>query len=196
MTNYQLYDRLLMVPPDGSAAAEGNRFVAYEIGPTEENLGTMVIPTAMLQVVRSPRNGEPAVVEVRQLYGVLEADAKVIPLDTIGAGSTATPMAVPQATARTASLLEVYRPAVLPSLGHYVLFNLSSRDGVKIGDEVEIYRPRAEPKGDDGPTLPEVGIAMGQVVRVTPFGATARITTQQQPAIRKGERVRVTARMP
>jgi hypothetical protein len=31
---------------------------------------------------------------------------------------------------------------------------------------------------------------------VTPYGATARITSQDQPAIRVGESVRITARMP
>ncbi|MEO6525512.1 MAG: LysM peptidoglycan-binding domain-containing protein, partial [Gemmatimonadaceae bacterium] len=139
-TNFTLYDRLLMVPPAGSSAAVRDRFVAYQVGPTEENLGTMVIPTAVLQVVRAPRNGEPAVVEVRQLFGVLDADAKVIPLDTAGAGATGTPVSVPVETARTASLLEVYRPSVLPSLGHYVLFTLSSQDGMRVGDEVQVYR--------------------------------------------------------
>jgi hypothetical protein len=61
---------------------------------------------------------------------------------------------------------------------------------------VESYRPRAEPKGDDGPTLPEVVIARAQVVRVTPYGTTARVLSQQQPAIRTGESVRVVARVP
>ncbi|MDB4884001.1 MAG: hypothetical protein JWL95_2767 [Gemmatimonadetes bacterium] len=195
-SNFQLYDRLLMIPPAGSAAAVRDRFIAYQVGPTEENLGTMVIPTALLQVVRAPRNGEPAVVEVRQLYGMLDANAKVIPLDTTGSGASGVPVAIPASSARTAALLEVYRPSVLPSLGHYVLFNLSLRDGMRVGDEVQVFRARAEPKGDDGPVLPEVPIATAQVVRVTPYGSTARVTSQQQPAIRKGESVRVTARMP
>jgi hypothetical protein len=65
-----------------------------------------------------------------------------------------------------------------------------------VGDEVEIYRRRVEPRGDDGPTLPEVAIASAQVVRVTRYGATARVRSQDQPAIRKGENVRVVARMP
>jgi hypothetical protein len=194
--NFHPYDRLLMIPPSGSSAAVRDRFIAYQVGPTEEGLGTMVIPTALLQVVRAPVDNEPAVVEVRQLYGMLDADTKVIPLDTTGAGATGVPVAVPASSAQTASLIEVYRPAVLPSIGHFVLFNLSARDGVRIGDEVQVYRSRAEPKGDDGPTLPEVVIAKAQVVRVTPYGATARVTSQQQPAIRKGEHVRLTARMP
>jgi hypothetical protein len=61
---------------------------------------------------------------------------------------------------------------------------------------VEIYRPRTEPKTDIGPAIPEALIATGQVVRVTPYGATARITSQQQPEIRVAESVRVTARIP
>ncbi|HEV7992575.1 MAG TPA: LysM peptidoglycan-binding domain-containing protein [Gemmatimonadaceae bacterium] len=195
-SNYQLYDRLLMIPPTGSAAAERDRFVAYETGPTEEELGTMVVPVALLEVVRSPRNNEPAVVQVKQLYGELGADTRVVPLDTVGAGTVGVPRAVAANSVRTASLLEVYQPDVLPALGHYVLFDLSSRDGLRVGDEVEVFRTRTEPKGDDGPTLPEVAIATAQVVRVTPYGGTARITSLQQPAVRKGEHIRVTARMP
>ena len=77
-----------------------------------------------------------------------------------------------------------------------MLFDLTSADGMKVGDEVSIYRERAEPKGDDGPTLPEVEIARATVVRVTAYGSTARITSQDQPAIRTGESIRVVARMP
>jgi hypothetical protein len=85
---------------------------------------------------------------------------------------------------------------VLPSLDYYVLFDLSVKDGLRIGDEIQLYRPRAEERSDIGPSIPEIAIANAQVVRVTPWGATARITAQQQPAIRIGESVRITARMP
>jgi len=150
----------------------------------------------VLQVVRAPRNNEPALVEVRELFGMLNADTRVIPLDTTGFGVRGRPVAVPAGAGRNATLLEIHRPAVLPSLNSFVLFDLTSTDGVRVGDEVEIYRNRVEPRGDDGPTLPEVAIASAQVVRVTRYGATARVRSQDQPAIRKGENVRVVARMP
>jgi hypothetical protein len=118
----------------------------------------------------------------------------VLPLDTTGAGATGAP--VPISTNRSAKIRSIVRESVLPSLNYYVLFDMSATDGMKIGDEIEIYRPRTEPKTDIGPAIPEVSIATGQVVRVTSAGATARITSQQQPAIRVGESVRVTARMP
>ena len=194
--NFQLYDRLLAIPPQGSAAAVRDRFLAYELGGSSEDVGTVVIPVAVLQVVRAPQNDEPAVVEVRELFGMLNADSRIIPLDTTGVGVRGRPVPVPAGAGRNATLLEIHRPAVLPSLNSFVLFDLSSTDGVRVGDEVEIYRRRVEPRGDDGPTLPEVAIASAQVVRVTQYGATAVVRSQDQPAIRKGESVRVVARMP
>ena len=195
--NYQLYDKVLMTAPAGSVAAERERYVAYELGAYVENLGTVVIPTAILQVVRPPREGDAAVVEVVELYGQLNADQLVVPLDTVGTGATRMPVAVPTSLGQTAKVRYIHRDkTVLPSLNYYVLFDLSTNDGMRIGDEIEIYRPRAEMRGDVGPAIPEIAIARGQVVRVTSDGATARITSQEQPAIRVGESVRVTARMP
>ena len=193
-TNFQLYDRVLMTPPKGSQAREGDRFVAYREGDYVEDLGTVVIPTALLSVVRAPRDGDAAVVEVRELYSQLNSEQHVVALDTTGAGATGAP--VPVSTDRSATVKSIVRESVLPSLNYYVLFDFSSNDGMKVGDEVEIYRKRTESKTDVEPVIPEVPIATAQVVRVTAHGTTARITTQQQPAIRVGESVRVTARMP
>ena len=193
--NFQLYDKVLMTPPAGSVAAERERFIAYELGDYVENVGMVVIPTAMLQVVRPPRAGDAAVVEVIELYSQLNTDQRVVPLDTAGAGANQVPIAT--GSGQSARVRYIHRDkTVLPSLNYYTLFDLSAKDGLRIGDEIEIYRPRAERKNDVGPAIPEIAIARGQVVRVTPFGATARITSQEQPAIRVGETVRITARMP
>jgi LysM repeat protein len=196
MSNYQLYDRLLLVPPAGSLAAPRDRFVAYTLSDDVEDVGTVVVPSAVLEVVRAPQNGEAAIVRVVSLFTQLNADDHVVPLDTTGAGVTAAPRPFPSNQLRSTTVRSIQRAAVLPSLSYYVLFDLAARDGMKIGDEVLVYREREVSRGDDNPILPEVPIATGQVVRVTPFGATARILSQEQPAIRVGERVRVTARMP
>jgi LysM repeat protein len=193
-SNLEMYDKVVLVPPVGSIAAERERFVAYTLGESIENFGTVVIPIAVLQVVRAPRNGEAAIAQVVQLFGKLDAETRVIPLDTAGAGATGRP--TPFRDSRTAKVKAIYKDAVLPSLNHEVLFDLAARDGMKIGDEIQIFRPREKEIQDERPAVPEVVIATGQVVRVTPFGATARITWQEQPAIRVGESVRLTARMP
>lgn len=196
-TNFQLYDKVLMSPPAGSLAAEREKFIAYTLSDYVENSGMVVIPTALLQVVRVPRDGDAAIVEVLELYSQLNTGQFVVPIDTAGAGANQTPIPVAAGMGQTAKVRYIHRDkTVLPSLAYYVLFDLTVRDGLKIGDEVEIYRPRQENRSDVGPAVPEIAIATGQIVRVTPYGATARITSQEQPAIRIGESVRITARMP
>ncbi len=191
--NFQLYDQVFMAPPVGSIAAERERYLAYSLGDHIEGFGTIIIPTAVLEVVRAPRNGEAATVAVRALFGMLNADSPVMPLDTAGATSTAIPMTIRDG--KVTEVRAIHRSAVLPSMNYEVLFALSNRDGMRIGDEIEIYRVR-EKATDDHLAIPEIPIATAQVVRVTAYGSTARVTTQQQPAIRVGESVRVTARMP
>jgi Uncharacterized protein containing LysM domain len=139
-SSFQMYDKVLMEPPVGSVAAESEKFMSYELGETIEGFGTIVIPTALLQVVRAPRQGEAAVVEVLEVYGMVNSDAPVIPLDTAGAGANGTPS--PVTDGRVTKIRSIYRPAVLPSLDYDVIFELSSKDGMKIGDEIAIFRPR------------------------------------------------------
>ena len=193
-TNFQLYDMVLIAPPVGSIAGEKERFLAYTLGETITGVGTVVIPNAVLSVARAPRNGEAATAEVLALYGELDADTRVIPLDTVGAGNTGKPR--PFTDTRAAKIRAIYRPAVLPSLGYDVLFDLTAKDGIQIGDEIEMFHPRDAARPGELPAIPEVPIATGQVVRVTAYGSTARVTSQSQPAIRVGESVRITARMP
>ena len=191
---FQMFDKLVMVPPVGSVAAEREKFITYKLGESIEDFGTIVIPTSLLQVVRAPRNGEAAIVEVLEVYGSIDADAPVMALDTAGAGVSSVPSRY--SDARVTKIRAIWRPVVLPSLDYDVLFDLSSKDGMKIGDEVQIFRPREPAVQDERPAVPEVAIATAQVIRVTPYGSTARITSQQQPAIKVGESVRLTARMP
>jgi hypothetical protein len=194
--NFQLYDRILMRPASNVAAAERDRYMAYGLVETVEGVGSVVVPTALLRVVRAPQNGEGAVVEVLELYDRLDGNTRVVLYDTAGAGANAVPVPVARESARTATIRSIYRPAVLPSLNYYVLFDLKAEDGVRIGDEIEVFRERRDRQGDDGPAMPELPVATGQVVKVTEYGATARITTQEQPSIKVGQGIRITARMP
>jgi LysM repeat protein len=195
-TDFHLFDRILIVPPYGSDAKVRDKFVAYDLGPTDEDVGTVVVPVALLSVVRPPQNNEAAIVEILEMYGQLSTESRVLPLDTVGAGGRGKPVAVPTGAYRTAHILEVHAPAVLATLYSYVMFDLTANDGIHVGDEITIFRPRDERRAVGGPAIPELQIGTGQVVRVTPFGTTARVLTQTQPAIQKGESIRVVSRMP
>ena len=72
---------------------------------------------------------------------------------------------------------------------------MSSRDGIRMGDEFLIYKP-SERTDDNAFRDPEIPIAKAQVVRSTAYGVTAVILGQEQPAIREGMSARVIARMP
>ena len=194
--NFQVNDRILITPPASSLAAPNDRYVAVSLGDLVEDVGQVVIPTALLRVVRSPVDGEAGIAEVLELYGVLSSADRLVPLDTAGTGATAAPVPVPARSGMTGKIRDVQRPAELPSLDAYLLLDLSAKQGLRVGDEIEIYHDREVLTGEDGPSIPEVFLGRGQVVKVTPYGATARVTAQEQPAIKVGERVRVTARMP
>ena len=85
---------------------------------------------------------------------------------------------------------------VLPTIGYYIVVDGSAKAGVRLGDQVTLYRPRKELQSPDGAiTLPESDIAVAQIVRVTPYGASALIIQQDQPAVEAGVAARVTARV-
>ncbi len=193
-TNFQLFDRVLVSTPANVAGQPGDLMVAYTLGDEIEDVGRVVIPAGVLRVVRPAQNGEGTVAEVRELYGQIDANVHLVPLDTAGAGASGTPL--PVSGLRTARVLAVHRDAVLPSNDYEVLFALSSSDGMHIGDEIEIYRAAQQGVEGERPGVPEVLIATARVIRVTPYGSTARITQHLQPAIQVDESVRVVARMP
>jgi hypothetical protein len=84
---------------------------------------------------------------------------------------------------------------VLPSLQSYVVIDIAKRDGIATGDQIELYKPR-QPAREAGLAIPELYIGRAQVLRVTPYGATAIITGHEQPRIEDGTAVRVAAKMP
>ena len=190
---FQAYDRVMIEPPAGQIASEGERYLAYRLGPIIENMGQVMIPTGVVEVIEAPRAGAPAVAKVVRAFNEVSASDRLIPLDTAGTGTTTRPHRVSNGPSTTVRW--VYGEPVLASLQNYVVLGVTSRTGVRIGDEYIIYRPR--PKAEDGvPTDPTVPAGKVQVVRSTPYGVTAIIIGQEQPSIAEGMPARVIARMP
>ncbi|MGA9835892.1 MAG: hypothetical protein WBQ26_01105, partial [Gemmatimonadaceae bacterium] len=67
---------------------------------------------------------------------------------------------------------------------------------VKPGDEFVLFRAGQPGASLADPATPEIPLGRAKAVRVTPFGTTAIVTAQEQPAINVGVLARLSAKMP
>lgn len=190
----QLHDDILIEPPAGSAAAEGDRYVSYSVGPYIEDLGQVVIPTGIVEVTRAPRSGESALAQVVRMFGEVQSDQRLMPYDSTSLQVIGTPQ--PVAASEWSRVKVIPNGAILPGVQDFLLVDVSSRDGVRIGDEFMLFEPRRGADASSGLADPEVPIARAQAVRVTPFGTTLIITGEKHPKIEVGTMARRTATMP
>lgn len=189
-----LYDKVAIAPPAGAAAPERDLYLTYRLGPLIEDLGQVVIPTGIIQVTRSPQNGEAALGRIVKMFGSVEEGQHLIPYDTTASIALGRP--TPVTNGRSGKVRWIASSPVLPSLQHYVVLDIAKRDGISTGDQIELFEPRQRPVPGRDLAIPEVSIAHAQVLRVTPYGATAIITAQEQPKIQEGTAARIAAKMP
>ncbi|HVX41673.1 MAG TPA: LysM peptidoglycan-binding domain-containing protein [Gemmatimonadaceae bacterium] len=192
-TRLNLYDPVFFAPPAGDAAPEHARYLTYRLGPLIEDFGQIVIPTGIIEVTRAPRNGEAATGRVVALFGQIGEKEHLIPLDS---GSIRAGRPVGVANGPAGKVRWVDNEPVLPSMQRYVVLDISGRNGVTTGDQIEFYQPRQKPAEGESLAIPEVPLGRAQVLRVTPYGATAIITSIDQPKLEEGTAARVAAKMP
>ena len=190
----QLHDRVFVATPSGEAASGRTLYLTYRLGPSFEDFGQIVIPTGIIEVARAPQPGEAAVGRVVKMFGEVMQGQRLIPLDSSAALAAGRPN--PVTNGKTGRVRWILNEPVLPSLQSYVVLDLARGDGVATGDQIELYQPRQGPSDSRDIALPEISIGRAQVLRVTPYGATAIITAQDQPKIQEGTAVRVAAKMP
>jgi LysM repeat protein len=189
-----LYDPVLVAPPVGAVAPEHELYLAYRLGPLIEDFGQIVIPTGIVEITRSPRNGEAAIARIVKMFDVVSANQRLVAYDSSAALVHGQPAPVTNGHAGTVRWIS--SSPVLPRIQNYVVVDIARRDGVATGDRIELFEPRLPPREGTTLAIPEVWIASAQVLRVTPFGATAIITAQEQPQIAEGTSARVSAKMP
>ncbi|HEY4305682.1 MAG TPA: LysM peptidoglycan-binding domain-containing protein [Gemmatimonadaceae bacterium] len=189
-----LYDQVFIAPPVGAVAPERELYLTYALGPSIEEFGQIVIPTGIVEVTRSARNGEAATARVVKLYGEMLQGQRIVPIDTAAAASlVARPS--PILNGKTGKVRWINASPVLPTVQSFLILDISRRD-VTPGDQVDLYAPRQKPVEGRDLALPEVHIGRAQILRVTPFGASAVVIKQEQPSIKEGTAVRIAAKMP
>ncbi len=191
---YQLFSKIFIAPPAGTAAAEGDRFVAVAEGPEIEGLGRIVIPTGVVRVTKATHYGEAAVAEVVQIFNEVRPGQQLLPYDSTALALRGQPR--PIQGGRWSSVQWIYSQPVLPAVQSYMVLNVNSRDGVKIGDRFELFKSRQNAAEPAQLAESEIPIAYGNAVRVTPYATTIILTGEDQPKIRPGTLARITAQMP
>ena len=188
----QLHDEILIAPPAGTAASEGERYVAYTFGPHLDDLGQVIIPTGVVEVTRAPRDRESAVAHVIRMFAEIQAEQRLMPYDSTALHIFGRPE--PRADSITSRVAFVHGGPILPSLDDYLVVDVTARDGVRVGDEFLLYQPHHKSHNIDLAD-PEIPIARAQVVRVTAYGTTLMITGQKHAKIEPGTRARRVATM-
>jgi hypothetical protein len=74
-----------------------------------------------------------------------------------------------------------------------VIISPNAKNGVQVGDEIT-FIDNSTGREDENPAPPVIA-AVAQVVRVTPYSATAIIIKQIQPTVRDGMPVRLTGKL-
>lgn len=190
----QIFDEVRIEPPAGTTVKAGDRFVAYILGPAIEDVGQVVRPTGVVEVSRPGAPGVAAVARVLSLFGEMQVGQRLTTYDTSVASVTAQPQ--PVSTNLVGSVRWIAGDPVLPSVGQFLIVDIASREGIRPGDQFQLFRPRVEANAEQPVAQPEVAIATAQAIRVTDNGTTLLVETQDQPAIELKTPARVTAKMP
>lgn len=190
---FQLNDRILIAPPTGYVGPEHELYISYRNGPRLEDIGQIIVPTGVVEVIRPPVNGEAAIARVVRMFADVNERDRLMPYDSSSLAIVGAP--VPVKNGAEGEIRWVLDEPVLPSVNYFVVLTLTAADGVKPGDEVELYRERLRAREEGEYATPEIHVGRAQIVRVTPLGATAMITRMEQPKIEPGIRVRVIAKM-
>ena len=190
---FQINDRVLIAPPTGTVAPERELYLAYRNGPLLEEVGQVIIPTGVIEVIRPPVNGEAAIARVVRMFMEVSERDRLMPYDSSIVAVTGTPTPIKNGV--EGEIWWVANEPVLPSPTYYMVVSLTNQD-VRMGDELELFQPRKKAQEEGEYATPEITVGRAQVIRATPYGATVMITRLDQPKIEPvNTKVRLVAKM-
>jgi LysM repeat protein len=183
---FHLRDAVFVELPEGRQPRAGDRYLAFTFGPLLAEGEQVMLPTAIVQV-ESFAAGEPTVARIIRQFGEIALDQPLIPFMPAVASASASLSPVLNGT--SGEVVWVNGDPVLPSIQSYVILRV--KGAASLGDQFTLI----DDKDDPTHPAPPVPAAVAQVVRVTPFAVTAIVLDHDQPTIKAGMPVRLTARM-
>ncbi len=190
---FQINVRVLIAPPTGSVGQEREVYLAYRNGPMFEEVGQVIVPTGLIEVIRPPVNGEAAIARVVRMFSEVSERDRLMPFDSSVIALAGTP--VPIKNGVEGEIRWIANEPVLPSPTYYLVVSLTDKD-VRMGDEIELFQPRKKAREEGEFATPEITVGRAQVIKATPYGATLMITRLDQPKVEpKNTKVRLIAKM-
>lgn len=187
---FQLNDVVYIMPPPGSGpAVVGARFTSIALGPIVMDSARLAIPTAILRIEEA-KPGHPIAARVIRQFGTVLIGQPILAYTP---ETPTTRLPLPSLDAVEGRIVWIHNDPVLPSLQHYVFLDVAPGTA-RVGDRFTLIDQTSRGAADS--TRPPEPAGLAQVVRVTPFAATAIIVDQELPTISIGMRARLSARMP
>ena len=187
----QLLELVTIVPPSGTAPQVGTQYLIVTHGPEIDGIGEAVIPTGIVRVESYDR-GKSAVARVTSMFEEVLPGQWLIPIEHGSIDAVARP--VPITNGPMSTVVYVHNKPAVPTIQAFIIVSTKGLGAVRPGDILNLVRPAETMKG--AVPTPEEVIGTAQVVRVTPQGATAVLSTQKSGVIKEKTPVRLAARMP
>jgi hypothetical protein len=191
-TKFHPYDQVHVAYVGTRRARVGDLLLVVALGRTVEGFGRVVEPTGVIRIDSLGPNTMMGM--VTHQFGVLTTGDLLVPMDTFPGNLTR--RTVPVSEGPEGEIVEFLTPQPLYSTQEVGFVSLGSSAGVQVGDEITAWLPTRRHDRNRYETLPPQEVARLLVMRVTERSATVRVTSLQQPALRSGLPVRITARMP
>lgn len=187
----QFREVVFVALPKGVRGAVGERLLIYRLGDVVAGQGQVIIPTGIVRLVAPAADGR-ARAELTQKFEDVFTGQRATALDTLAMPVGKFPQRVDFGLVTRVSWL--YNQPVLATSGQFLIFDAGAKEGLVPGDQLSLRRDRGVDAS--GVALSDEEVAVAQITRVTPWGATAIVINQQQVGIAGGMRARVTAKMP
>lgn len=186
-----IYDKVFVQLPAGMDGERDQRLLVFRDGPEVPGEGRVIVPTGVVRLTGAGTDGRAEALLLTKYEDVFIGH-RVMPLDTIPANPGVFPARVEFGAQVT--LVWMYKDPVLPGVGHQVIFSAGSDDGIVPGDQITVRRDVG--LDGNGVPLPPEDVAVAQVTKVTPQGASAVIIAIADGGVKNGQKGTVTAKMP
>lgn len=177
-------------PPQGGSYRVGDTLIVAEVTAGPNDWGKRVIPTGVLVVTGQTEH--QVLTEVVAIYGFVRGGQAVFPASPVANPGQVRPVAVQDGP--TGVIIASVMPRELMMSGGHLFSDLGQRDGIRLGDFVEVRRPATV---DDRVAESAGGVmATGQVVHLSPNSSTIKLTNVLMPDIRPGTPIVRVATLP